>query len=86
MATRKQWDSSLIGHFVSGSFSFKFIHEQAMKLWGNLGLVKVFFNFKGYYTFKFNSIAEKDKILALNVVNISGKPLYLLPWIEGSYF
>lgn len=86
VATIKQWDSSLIGHFVGGSFSFKFVREQAMKLWGNLGLAKVFFNSKGYYTFKFNTIVEKDKILALNVRNIGGKPLYLLPWIEGSNF
>ncbi|XP_074377040.1 uncharacterized protein LOC141718557 [Apium graveolens] len=30
---RKLWNTSLIGHFIGGSFDFKFIRDHAFKLW-----------------------------------------------------
>lgn len=30
---RKQWNSSCIGHFIGGSFDFKFVRYQAFKIW-----------------------------------------------------
>lgn len=76
---QKQWDSSLTGHFIGGSFSFKFIREQAMKLWSNLGLSRVYYSSKGYFTFRFNTVEMKNKILGLNSVQIGGKTMYLMP-------
>ncbi|XP_074342467.1 uncharacterized protein LOC141680033 [Apium graveolens] len=81
-----QWESSLIGHFIGTSFSFKFVKEQAFKIWQNKGLSRVFYSSKHYFTFKYNTVAEKDAILKLNLVQIGGKTLYLSPWMEGSKF
>lgn len=83
---RKQWDSSCIGHFVGGSFSFKYVKEQTLKLWGNSGLKDVFYNSKGYFTFKFETVDEMKRVLALISVGIGGKRLYLAPWSDGSQF
>lgn len=85
--SRKRWTtSSCIGHFVGGSFSFKFVKERVTKLWGNAGLKDVFFSSKGYYTFEFDSENEMKAVLGLNSVAIGGKSLYLGPWIDGSQF
>ena len=83
---RKKWDTSCIGHFIGGSFPFKFVKDKATILWGNLGLQNVFFSSKGYFTFKFGTIEEMEAVLSLNSVNIGGKRLYLGPWTDGSQF
>ena len=83
---RKKWDTSCIGHFIGGSFPFKFVKDKVTKMWGNMGLQNVFFSSKGYFTFKFGSVEEMEKVLALNSVNIGGKRLYLGPWSDGSQF
>lgn len=81
-----QWETSLIGYFIGGSFAFKFVKEQAFKFWQNKGLLKVFYSSKGYFTFKFKNIAEKDAIHKLHSVQMGGKTMYLTPCIEGSIF
>ncbi|XP_074326627.1 uncharacterized protein LOC141664571 [Apium graveolens] len=83
---RKSWDSSLIGHFIGGSFDFKFVREQGFKMWKNKGLSKFFYSSKGYFTFKFTTVEEKDEILRLHSVQMGGKTLYLVPWMEGNQF
>lgn len=83
---QKQWDSSFIGHFIGGSFAFKFVREQAFKLWKNVGLTRVYYSSKGYFTFRFATVEQKNKVLSLNSVYIGGKPLYMMPWMEGSKF
>lgn len=70
---RNQWNISLIGHFIGGSFSFKFVREQALKLWSNLGLTRVYYSSKCYFTFRFNTLEERNNILGLNSVQIGGK-------------
>lgn len=81
---RKQWESSFIGHFIGVRFNFTFIKEQAMKMWKNKGLMDVYFSPRGYYTFRFKTVAEKDALLHLNSVQIGGKNMYLMPWMEGT--
>lgn len=83
---RKQWYTSIIGHFIGGSFDFKFVREQTLKLWKNRGLSRVYYSSKGYFTLRFGTIAEKDAVLALNAVQIGDKTFYLKPWMEGSKF
>ena len=83
---KKKWDTSCIGHFIGGSFPFKFVKDKVTKMWGNMGLQNVFFSSKGYFTFKFGTVEEMEKVLALNSVNIGGKRLYLGPWSDGSQF
>lgn len=83
---QKRWDARLIGHFIGGSHSFKFVKEQALKLWSNMGLTRVFYSSKGYFTFCFNTVEEKDKILNLRSIQIGGKTMYIIPWMEGSTF
>lgn len=39
---RKMWESSLISHFIGGSFDFKYVREQAFRMWKNMGLSRVF--------------------------------------------
>ena len=83
---KKKWSTSCIGHFIGGSFPFKFVKEKVTKLWSNMGLQNVFFSSKGYFTFKFGTMEEMEHVLALNSVNIGGKRLYLGPWSDGSQF
>ena len=44
---RKKWDTSCIGHFIGGSFPFKFVKDKATILWGNLGFRMCFSALKG---------------------------------------
>ncbi|WOH03943.1 hypothetical protein DCAR_0623348 [Daucus carota subsp. sativus] len=83
---RKQWSSSCIGHFVGASLQFKYVKEQTMKLWSNNGLKNVYYNSKGYYTFRFETEAEMKKVLALRSIQIEGKRIYLAPWTDGASF
>lgn len=84
--SRTRWATSCIGHFVGGSFAFKYVKNQAMKLWMNKGLMEVFYSSKGYYTFQFGTLDEMKAVLALNSVTMGGKRLYLAPWTDGSSF
>lgn len=86
MNARKLWNISLIGHFIGGSFEFKFFHDHAFKLWENKGLTRVFYISKGYFTFKFATVQEKNEILALNLVQTGGKTFYLVPGMEENKF
>lgn len=79
LEARKQWDSSIIGHFIGTTFSFKFIREQAFKIWKNLGLVNVYFSAKGYYTFRFKTIEQKNVDLNMNSVQMGGGGLFIWP-------
>lgn len=54
--THKQWDSSLIGHFIGGSFDFKFVRDQVFIIWKAKGLSLVYNSSKGYFTFRFGTI------------------------------
>lgn len=83
---RKMWNTSLIGHFIRGSFDFKFFRDHAFKLWKNKGLSIVFNSSKGYFTFKFTTVQEKNNILALNSIQVGGKTMYLAPWMEANKF
>lgn len=83
---RKSWATSLIGRFIGGSFDFKFVRDQAFRLWKNNGLSRVFYSSKGYFTFKFTYVKEKDEVLCLNIVQMGGKTLYLMPWVEANKF
>lgn len=83
---QKKWDNSIIGHFIGGGFAFKFVREQAHRIWRNKGLTGVFYSSKGYYTFRFGTKEERNVALNLNTVQIGGKTLYLMPWMEGSKF
>ncbi|KAL8092426.1 hypothetical protein AgCh_034633 [Apium graveolens] len=83
---RKMWDTSLLGHFIGGSFDFKFVRDTAFKMWKNKGLTRVFYSSKGYFTFKFTTVQEKNAVLALNSVQIGGRTLYLAPWMEANKF
>ena len=83
---RKQWSTSCIGHFVGASLQFKYVKEQTMKLWSNNGLKNVYYNSKGYYTFRFETEAEMKKAMALRSLQIGGKRLYLAPWTDGASF
>lgn len=83
---QKQWETSIVGHFIGGNFAFKFVREQAYKLWQNKGLTGVYYSSKGYYTFRFSTLEERNVALNLTTVQMGGKTLYLMPWMEGSNF
>lgn len=53
-----------MGFFLSSKLPYKVFKPIASRLWGNLGLSKVFLHDKGYYIFNFNSLADRDNILA----------------------
>ena len=60
---KKKWSTSCIGHFIGGSFPFKFVKEKVTKLWSNMGLQNVFFSSKGYFTFKFGTMEEMEHVV-----------------------
>ena len=83
---RQQWNSSLIGHFIRSSFDFKYIKERAFKHWKSKGLKNVYYSSKGYFTFKFSIVEEKDAILRFNSIQVGEKTMYLQNWVEASQF
>ncbi|KAL8108690.1 hypothetical protein AgCh_024958 [Apium graveolens] len=82
----KQWESSITCHFIGGIFDFKFVRDHAFKLWKNKELSRVYYSSKGYFTFRFNTVANKNIVLNLNSVQMGGKTLFLRPWMEGNKF
>ena len=86
LKARGQWSTSCIGHFVGPSWQFRYVKEQATKLWSNSGLKNVYYNSKGFYTFRFGEEADMKKVLALGSVQMNGKRLYLAPWTDGATF
>lgn len=77
---------SLVGYFLHSKLPYKLVEPIARRLWGNKGLSKVFLHDKGYYIFKFQSIADKDNVLASGPWHFASKLIILVPWKEGSEF
>lgn len=46
------WNSCLVGSFIHSRLPFKLVEESVQKLWGGLGLQKVFLQDKGYFIFQ----------------------------------
>lgn len=80
------WSSSLVGFFLSSKLPYKVFKPIASRLWGNLGLSKVFLHDKGYYIFNFNSLADRDNILATGPWHFASKVMTLQPWKAGVDF
>lgn len=80
------WSSSLVGYFLHSNLPFNFVEPLARRLWGNMGLTKVFLHSKGYYIFKFQSLADRDNVLASGPWHFSSKIIVLHPWHEGVEF
>lgn len=81
-----KWSSSLVGHFIHSKLPFKLVETSAKKLWGHLGLIKVYLHDKGYFIFKFDSVRERDNVFASGPWYIASKFLCLQPWQEGVNF
>lgn len=80
------WNNCLVGSFIHSRLPFKLVEESVQKLWGSLGLQKVFLQDKGYFIFKFSNPEERDNVLALGPWYISNKLIYLKHWKEGLDF
>lgn len=80
------WSSSLVSYFLHSSLPFKVVEPIARKLWGNLGLSKVFLHSKGYYIFKFSSVNDRDKVLASGPWHFASKIIVLQKWQGGVEF
>lgn len=74
------WSSSLVGYFLHSSLPSKVVEPIARKLWGSMGLSKVFLYSKGYYIFKFNSTIDRDKVLASGPWHFTSKIMVLQKW------
>ncbi|KAL8104169.1 hypothetical protein AgCh_028413 [Apium graveolens] len=72
---RKIWVTSIIGHFIGGSFNFIFVRDQAFKFLKNMGLSRFFYSLKEYFIFKFDSVKVKNEVLALNSVQMGALDL-----------
>lgn len=81
-----KWSTSLVGHFIHSKLPFKLVETSAKKLWGTLGLSKVYLHDKGNFIFKFNSVSDRDNVLATGPWYIASKLLFLQPWQEGVNF
>lgn len=82
----KLWSSSLVGYFLHSKLPYKVMEPIATKLWGNLGLLKVFLHDNGYYIFKFKSVTDRDNILASGPCHFASKVMVLQPWKAGVEF
>lgn len=80
------WSSSIVGYFLHSKLPFKVVEPIARRLWGNMGLSKVFLHSKGYYIFKFHSIADRNNVLASGPWHFASKVIVLQPWKEGVEF
>lgn len=80
------WASSLVGYFLHSKLPYKVVEPIAMRIWGSLGLTKVYLHAKGYYIFKFNSFKERDNVLARGPWHFASRPIVLQPWKEGGDF
>lgn len=80
------WSTSLVGYFLHSNLPFKVVEPIAKRLWGNLGLTKVFMHNKGYYIFKFKSSTDRDNILASGPWHFASKVIVLQKWQEGVEF
>lgn len=76
------WASSLVRFFFHSRLPFKGVEPIAMRIWGGLGLSKVYLHDKGYYVLKFNSIESRDNILALGPWHFASRLIVLQPWKE----
>lgn len=76
------WSSSMVGFFLHSKLPYKLVDSVAHRLWGNMGLSKVYLHDKGYYIFKFNSLVDRDIVLASCPWHIASKLLILQPWKE----
>lgn len=80
------WASSLVGYFLHSKLPYKVVEPIARRLWGNMGLSKVFLYDKGYYIFKFNSVLDRDNVLAAGPWHFASKAIFLQPWKPGVEF
>lgn len=80
------WNSCLVGSFIHFRLPFKLVEDSIQKLWGSLGLQKVFLQDKGYFIYKFSNPEERNNVLALGPWYISNKLIYLKHWKEGLDF
>lgn len=77
------WASSIVGYFLHSKLPFKVVEPIAKRLWGNMGLQNVFLHAKGYYIFKFQTVADRDNVLASGSWHFASKIIALQPWKEG---
>ncbi|KAL8149116.1 hypothetical protein AgCh_006209 [Apium graveolens] len=71
----RQWDTSIIGHYIGSSFDFKFVRDQTMKLWKHKGLSRVYYSSRGYFTLHCGTVEGTDAVLAINTVQIGTKQI-----------
>lgn len=76
------WSSSLVGFFLQSKLPYSIVEPTAKRLWGHLGLLKVFLHEKGYYVFKFDTVANRDNILASGPWSFASRVMILQPWKE----
>lgn len=81
----EQRGTCLVGNFLHFKLPFKLVEQHAFKWWGNLGLQKVFLHEKGYYLFKFDSVAPRVGVLAGGPKHVASKLLLLQPWKGVNY-
>lgn len=81
-----KWSTSLVGHFIHSKLPFRLVESSAKKLWGHQGLSKVYLHDKGYFIFKFDTVTDRDNVLASGPWYIASKLLCLQPWQEGVNF
>lgn len=75
-----------MGYFLHSKLPYKVVEPIARRLWGNMGLSKVFLHDKGYYIFKFNSVLDRDNVLAAGPWYFASKAIFLQPWKPGVEF
>lgn len=80
------WSSCLVGSFLNFKLPFKLVEHQAFKWWSSFGLQKVILHEKGYFLFKFDSVAHRDEALAGGPKHVASKLLLLQQWREGVNF
>ncbi|KAK2642091.1 hypothetical protein Ddye_023854 [Dipteronia dyeriana] len=59
----KAWKNCLVGYFIGKKLPFSLVNNIAIRIWGNLGLLEVLANEKGFYFFKFSDDEACSNVL-----------------------
>ena len=79
----KEWETSLVGHFLDSKLPFHVVNSTARKIWRNAGLLEVHSKGNGFFLFKFRNEAGLLEVLEGGPWLIAGHHIFLKRWRWG---
>ena len=79
----KRWSASLVGCFVGGSLPFSAMNNIALRIWCLEGLLDVLSLERGFYLFRFGSVAGMAAVVEKGPWLFAGRYMVLRKWRPG---